>query len=126
MVAEIASRWVVDGTAMELVRWQRGALLRRHDIVAEMLKGLTYLAHRSGLHVWLPLPDDRTEEGFVAQARLQGVAIAPGVSFRTGQMPWHPAVRISLGSTTEGELRIGLGTVARLLQGDPEPLLLAI
>lgn len=126
MVAEIASRWVTDGTAMDLVRWQRGALLRRHDIAAEMLDGLSYRAHRGGLHVWLPLPEDRTEEDFVAQARLQGVAIAPGVSFRTGEAPWHPAVRISLGSTTEGELRSGLGTVARLFHGDPEPLLLAI
>jgi DNA-binding transcriptional MocR family regulator len=126
MVAEIATRWVADGTAMELVRWQRAALARRHDIAGEVLRGMTYLAHRSGLHIWLPLPGDRTEEGFVAQARLQGVAIAPGLSFRTSDAPWQPAVRISLGSTTEGELQAGLGIVARLLQGDPEPLLLAI
>ncbi|BCH20356.1 GntR family transcriptional regulator [Mesorhizobium sp. L-8-3] len=126
MVAEIATRWVADGTAMELVRWQRAALARRHDIADDVLQGMTYNAHRSGLHVWLPLPGDRTEEGFVAQARLQGVAIAPGLSFRTSDAPWQPAVRISLGSTTEGELRAGLGTVAKLLQGDPEPLLLAI
>lgn len=126
MVAEIATRWVTDGTAMELVRWQREALARRHDIAENVLEGMTYLAHRSGLHIWLPLPGDRTEEGFVAQARLQGVAIAPGLSFRTSDAPWQPAVRISLGSTTEGELRAGLGIVAKLLQGDPEPLLLAI
>ncbi|BCH28210.1 GntR family transcriptional regulator [Mesorhizobium sp. L-8-10] len=126
MVAEIATRWVADGTAMELVRWQRAALARRHDIADDVLQGMTYLAHRSGLHVWLPLPGDRTEEGFVAQARLQGVAIAPGLSFRTSDAPWQPAVRISLGSTTEGELRAGLGIVAKLLHGDPEPLLLAI
>lgn len=126
MVAEIATRWVADGTAMELVRWQRAALARRHDIADDVLKGMTYLAHRSGLHIWLPLPGNRTEEGFVAQARLQGVAIAPGLSFRTSDAPWQPAVRISLGSTTEGELQAGLGIVARLLQGDPEPLLLAI
>ena len=68
----------------------------------------------------------RTEEGFVAQARLQGVAIAPGASFRISDAPWQPAVRISLGSTTEGELRAGLGVIARLLLGEPEHLLLAI
>ena len=37
MVAEIATRWVADGTAMELVRWQREALRRRHAIAAEVL-----------------------------------------------------------------------------------------
>lgn len=126
MVAEIATRWVTDGTAMELVRWQRHAVRRRLGIAAEVLAGVNFRSHRDGLHLWLPLPDDRSEEDFVAQARLQGVAIAPGASFRISEAPWHPAVRISLGSTTESELRTGLGVVTRLLLGDPEHLLLAI
>ncbi len=70
--------------------------------------------------MWLPLPGGRTEDSFVAQARLQGVGIAPGASFRTSDAPWHPAVRISLASTTEEELRAGLSVVAKLLLGDPE------
>lgn len=126
MVAEIASKWVTDGTAMELVHWQRNALQRRQAIVAEMLGAGRVLTHPNALHLWLPLPPDRSEEGFVAQARLQGVAIAPGLSFRTSDAPWQSAVRISLGSTTEGELRAGLGVVSRLLLGEPEHVLLAI
>jgi DNA-binding transcriptional MocR family regulator len=126
MVAEIATKWVADGTAMELVEWQRTALKRRHAIAAEVFANVPYRAHRDGLHIWLPLSGERSEEGFVAQARLQGVAIAPGASFRISQEEWRPAVRISLGSTTEGELRAGLGVVAKLLLGDPEHLLLAI
>src|SRR5690606_958082 len=82
MVAEIATKWVTDGTAMELVRWQREAVRRRLAIAAEALEGIAFRAHRDGLHIWLPLPDGRAEEGFVAQARLQSVAIAPGASFR--------------------------------------------
>jgi DNA-binding transcriptional MocR family regulator len=126
MVAEIASKWVSDGTALELVRWQRDALRRRLAIAAEALAGVAFRAQRDGMHLWLELPQDRSEEGFVAQARLQGVAIAPGTSFRIAETPWRPAVRISLGSTTEGELRAGLGVVTKLLLGDPEHLLLAI
>jgi DNA-binding transcriptional MocR family regulator len=126
IMAEIATKWVGDGTAMELVEWQRAALKRRHAIAAEMFANVPYRAQRDGLHVWLPLTGERLEEGFVAQARLQGVAIAPGASFRISQEEWRPAVRISLGSTTEGELRAGLGVVAKLLLGDPEHLLLAI
>jgi DNA-binding transcriptional MocR family regulator len=126
IMAEIATKWVADGTAMELVEWQRAALKRRHAIAAEVFANVPYRAHRDGLHVWLPLSGERSEEGFVAQARLQGVAIAPGASFKISQDEWRPAVRISLGSTTEGELRAGLGVVAKLLLGDPEHLLLAI
>lgn len=126
MVAEIASKWVSDGTAMALVEWQRVALRNRQAIAAEVLGDVRYHAQRDGLHLWLELPDNRSEEGFVAQARLQGVAIAPGQSFRIADGPWAPAVRISLGSTTEGELRAGLGVITKLLLGDPEHLLLAI
>jgi DNA-binding transcriptional MocR family regulator len=126
MVAEIASKWVSDGTAMELVRWQRQAVRRRLDIASEVLDGVAFRAHRDGLHIWLPLPDGRAEQDFVAQARLQSVAIAPGASFRIAEEAQQPAVRISLGSTTESELRAGLGVVNRLLLADPEHLLLAI
>jgi DNA-binding transcriptional MocR family regulator len=126
LVAEIATKWVTDGTAMDLVRWQRDALRRRHEIAGEALQGVAYRTCRDALHIWLQLPDDRSEEAFVAQARLRGVAIAPGASFRIAETPWKPAVRISLGSTTEGELQAGLGVVTKLLLGDPEHLLLAI
>ncbi len=125
-IAEIATRWVSNGTAMELVNWQRRALARRHEIATEALGELFYHSHPQSLHIWLPLTCQHTEEGFVAQARLRGVAIAPGVSFQTADHGRAPAVRISLGSTTETELRTGLGVVASLAHGNPEALLLAI
>lgn len=126
IVAEIASKWVDDGTATELVEWQRNALRQRHMIAAEVLSTVTYHSNRDSLHIWLPLPDARPEKDFVSQARLQGVAIAPGMSFRISDLPWQPAVRISLGSITEGELRAGLGVIAKLLLAAPEPVLFEI
>lgn len=125
LVAELATRWVADGTAAELVRWQRSALRRRQLIAGEMLAGIAHRAHPEGLHVWLPLPSHAAEELFVAQARLRGVALAPGQSFQMGSMQ-QPAVRISVGSTSEAELRAGLRIVSNLYHADPEPLLLAI
>jgi DNA-binding transcriptional MocR family regulator len=122
-MAEIATRWITDGTAMELVEWQREALSGRNALAATLLQGMTYGAHPQGLHLWLPLPDGHTEDAFVSQARLRGVAIAPGSSFRTSSAPWRPSVRISLGSSTEEDLRGGLGIVASMLRGQPETLL---
>jgi DNA-binding transcriptional MocR family regulator len=126
MVAEIASKWVEDGTAMELMLWQRAALQRRHAIATEVMQNVRYLSHPNALHLWLPLPEDRSEERFVAQARLEGVGIAPGSSFRICEEPWQPAVRVSLASTTEAELRAGLGIIVKLLHADAETFLLAI
>ena len=125
LIAELATRWVADGTAVELVRWQRQALRQRQEVVAEMLAGIPYKAHREGLHLWLPLETPEAEELFVAQARLRGVAVAPGRSFQMGSIR-QPAVRVSVGSTTEAELRTGLKVIANLHRSDPEPLLLAI
>jgi DNA-binding transcriptional MocR family regulator len=126
LTAEIAARWIEDGTAQELVRWQRAALRRRQAIAAEILDGLPYAAHREGLHLWLPLPQGVREDQFVAHARLRGVAVAPSASFVTGSRPPRPAVRIAVGPTGEAELRAGLGVVADLYRSEPEPALLAI
>jgi DNA-binding transcriptional MocR family regulator len=126
LLAELATRWIENGTASELMLWQREAIHRRHRIAAEMLGGIAYRAHPESLHLWLPLKAGRVEEAFVSHARLQGVAIAPGASFFTSQASRYPAVRISIGSTTEDELRSGLGVIANLVNSDPEPVLLAI
>lgn len=126
VMAEIASRWVADGTAAALVDWQREALHARHRIVAEALAGVAYRSHPESLHVWAPLPPTHSESAFVSQARAQGVAIAPGQSFRIGDALAAPAVRISLGSTEADELRIGLRQIAHLVHAGAEPVLLAI
>ncbi|MGP9818849.1 MocR-like ectoine utilization transcription factor EhuR [Salinarimonas sp. NSM] len=126
LMAEIASTWVADGTAMELVRWQRRAIHARHRIVADALAGIAYRAHPESLHVWVPLPEAHGESAFVSQARAQGVAIAPGQSFRIGEAPLQPSVRISLGSTDAAQLRTGLAQVAHLIHAAPEPAMLAI
>ena len=126
IMVEIASRWVSDGTALELVNWQREALTQRHDIAADVLEGVAFRSHPTSLHIWLDLPDGVAEESFVARARIHGVAIAPSASFRTLAQDREAAVRISLGSTTGEELRAGLRIVHNLLQGDPELLLLPI
>ena len=126
MVAEIASKWVTDGTAMELVRWQRAALRRRQD---------DRCGDAGRASITAPVA---TAASVAAAARrprrgkLRRPGAAAGRGDRAGHIlphldaPWQPAVRISLGSTTEGELRAGLGVVAKLLLGDPEHLLLAI
>ena len=126
LIVELATRWVENGVAAELVSWQRAALRGRQKIAAEVLRDIPYYAHREALHLWLPLGEGRSEHEFVSHARLQGVAIAPGASFATTSKPQRPAVRISVGSTTPDQLRAGLSVVVNLLQGDPEPVLLAM
>lgn len=125
-MVELLDHWIADGTVDQLIAVQRAALAERHAICREILPGATQGLHPQALHMWLRLPENWSEEAFVAQARRRGVAIAAGSAFRATEKGRHEAVRISLGSTSSEELRHGLRIVAGVLHEEPEVLLPAI
>ncbi|WP_413205214.1 PLP-dependent aminotransferase family protein [Rhodospirillum sp. A1_3_36] len=127
LVAEIAARWIEDGTALRLLHWQREALSDRNALARDILDGIPFRASPSGMHIWLPLPAPWTEDTFVAHARLHGVAVAPGSSFLVGLDPFkHRGVRVCLGAEARPMLRQGLEILARLCRSQPEPALLGL
>jgi DNA-binding transcriptional MocR family regulator len=131
---EMASRWIADGTAEELLRWQRAALAHRNALARSLLpEGAAHgLPH--GLHLWMPMPGEWSEADFVAHARQMGVALAAGSAFATAgprrsgaAAPPHPqGVRISLGGGSEDDLARALRIVARLSRSHPEPAMVTI
>lgn len=126
MMAEIATRWLTDGTALELLNWQRGRLARRNAIAARILEGIAFRATPSGLHIWLPIPEAWREEAFVAHARHGGVAVAAGANFAVRAPQPVQGVRICLGAGSEQDIEQGLTVIARLMRTTPEPALLAL
>lgn len=122
LVAELSARMIEDGTALQLLRWQRRALARRNVLARRLLDGLGLQGSPHGLHVWLPLPPGWDEAGFVNSARLRGVAVAPGSAFETDPSRRRiQGVRICLGAPDEPALREGLSLIARLARNMPEP-----
>jgi DNA-binding transcriptional MocR family regulator len=126
LVAEVATRWIADGTAAELLAWQQRALRQRNQIAARALQGVPHLAAPNGLHVWLPLAGRWAEDAFVLHARHHGIAVAAGQAFATDESPRRPGVRVCLGGPEPDELSRGLATVARLVRDRPEPAMLAL
>jgi DNA-binding transcriptional MocR family regulator len=126
IMAEIASRWIADGTAAELLDWQRTQLARRNRLVDRVLGGVPHRSCPVGMHVWLPLPEIWREEEFVALARQDGVAVAAGANFAIDDARTHRGIRICIGVGTEAELEEGLRVLVRLVSITPEPALLAI
>ena len=122
-MADLLSQWVKDGTVLELAQWQAAALAERHVLAAEALGGWMPTCHPESLHLWINLPEAWPEVEFVTQARLMGVAVAPGNAFCATEKGRAQAVRISLGSTRADDLRRGLATIAGLLTDAPEALL---
>jgi DNA-binding transcriptional MocR family regulator len=124
LIAEIAARWIEDGTAEELLEWQREAIGGRNRIAARALRGLPHAATPNGLHVWVPMPGHWSEEAFVAHARHRGVAVAAGSSFAIGEPAGPGGLRVCLGASTGDAVERALGIVARLARDRPEPALL--
>ncbi|GAB4358815.1 MAG: PLP-dependent aminotransferase family protein [Oricola sp.] len=126
LIAEIAGRWIADGTAASLLQWQREALGERNRLAEDILAGLEFNASGNGMHIWLPMAGGWTEDAFVAHARLNGVAIASGSSFRLPETVRHAGVRICLGAETPETLKRGLAVIGRLARSQPEPALLTL
>ena len=126
LMAEIASRWIDDGTAEHLLSWQMKALGERNRIASRVLAGVPFLSSPNGMHIWLPMPGSWTEEAFVAHSRLNGVAIAPGSAFEMSENLRTQGVRICLGAESILALERGLTIISRLARSNPEPALLTL
>lgn len=87
---------------------------RRDALIAALAdRGVT--AHgRSGLNVWVPVPD---ETGAVARLLHAGWAVAPGARFR---MSAPPGVRITIATLAGGEISPLADAVARAVHPAPE------
>lgn len=122
-MVDLLSHWISDGTVNELTAWQARAVAARHRLAADVLGALMPDCHGNSLHLWIPLPEGWSEDRFVDQARLQGVAVAAGSAFRITEKGRKDAVRVSLCSTGPDNLKRGLQLLRDLATAVPEALL---
>jgi len=122
-VAEIATRWIDDGTLADLVAWQQRELSWRQQLVHGLLGDQDHVAHPTGINVWLRLPPPWRASAFVEHARLAGVALTGPEPFMVGRASEPHAVRLSVGPPrTRAQLEHGLRLVRDLLARRTEPV----
>ncbi|HET9452486.1 MAG TPA: PLP-dependent aminotransferase family protein [Aggregicoccus sp.] len=124
LTAEIAARWIEDGTADELVLRRRREAAWRFKR-AQQLLGAHLPAQGAGpaLHLWLPLPPRWRSEAFAAQARRAGVAVGAAEVFAVPPHAFAPGVRVCLGPpATRERLEEGLRRLVAVLEAGPAPL----
>ena len=126
ILAEIATRWIADGTTAELLAFQRAAFARRNRIARRILGDFDIASLETAMHIWLDLPEAWQKAEFVALARNERVAVGASENFRISDTPIRKGIRICLGGVGERQLEEGLQTIALLLRGTPEPALLTI
>jgi DNA-binding transcriptional MocR family regulator len=121
--AEIATRWILDGTAASLLAVQRREARARQAIVAEELGPWVAGSHPLSLSAWLHLPERWTEEGLVRALAQRRVAVTPSDPFVVGDERPQRGLRIcTSGRLSHEGLRDALVTIRRTLEQHPPVL----
>ena len=107
--AEIASRWVEDGTAHRLLDVQRQEVRSRQAVVSDLLKDHIAQTHPLSLCAWLRVPPLWTEEGLVRTLAQKNIAVTPSEPFMAGA-DGAGGIRICIGG------RLSLPMLSRALQ----------
>lgn len=121
LLADVAARWISDGTADAIVGERRAEARARQAAATARLGALRYRAAPSGFHGWLPVPPEWGTAGFVEAARRAGVALNPAEVFVAGRGHAPSRVRLCLGSAAaRADVERGLEVVRDLLIAGPE------
>ena len=122
LTAALATQWILDGSADELMEGVRKEARLRHRMAGDILAG-RYSGAGDGLHVWLVLPGYWSPAQFAHAADREGIAVTPAQAFSTGSESVN-AIRISLGSIKDRRsLQAGLQRLSHLLARRPESFL---
>ncbi len=119
LMAEVARRWIVDGTAHTVIDWQRKATARRVSIARKHLKDFDLTAHDSAHHMWLKLPGDWSGDNLKRELDDRGVRVLPVATFCPASLTKEPAaVRLAIGQPAdEDRLERALEIISETLNG---------
>ncbi|WP_457580332.1 aminotransferase-like domain-containing protein [Ensifer canadensis] len=116
--AAVATRWIEDGTASEVLKAIRREVTIRQTMVSRLLPRDVVQTDQEGFHVWLHLPLPWTRGDFSGRLRASGISVVASDAFALDLAP--EAVRLGLGAPrTNEELQRSLMTIADLLQQSP-------
>jgi DNA-binding transcriptional MocR family regulator len=118
LTTALATQWIFDGSANDLLHGVREEAQARHDLAQEILAGRPD-AVGEGLHVWLTLPSYWSSSELARAAVGEGLSVTPAEVFCIGASAPN-AIRISLGSIKDRKrLAAGLRRLSQLLAKRP-------
>jgi DNA-binding transcriptional MocR family regulator len=119
LMAAVATNWIREGTAESLLAAIRAEARARREIAARLLPQA--MGAPESIHVWLPLPHDRSAERLRLSAQDRGLALVTAEAFAAGG-PHQDGVRISLGGPgRRGVLEAALTSLRDLTQETARP-----
>jgi DNA-binding transcriptional MocR family regulator len=119
IAAEVAARWIRDGTATSMAEAQRKAAIERQKIAHRLLAGFDYRAHPNSFFGMLHLPANWRAGDLVSAAARRGVRLRAAEAFSTDQ-PAPSAIRLCIcGIADVARLVDGIGRIIALLREGP-------
>jgi DNA-binding transcriptional MocR family regulator len=120
LLGELVAQWIDDGTAAAIAH-QRERTARARQTLAERLLGRALArTAMATFHHWVTLAEPWRVDELVAQAAVQGVALAATDIFVPGRAPAPHAIRVCTGTEPDvHRVEQGLRIVARMLQSGP-------
>lgn len=120
MTLEIASRWIMDGTAERLAVAQREEARCRQEVACKILGDHVEKEMPPGYHLWLDLPAQWPSTMFLMEAEKRGVKMMPGSVFAVRPSDAPNAVRLCLSHEPDpARVEMGLRILADMLSGEP-------
>ncbi|KAA5605567.1 PLP-dependent aminotransferase family protein [Roseospira marina] len=120
LMAEIARRWVQDGTADRLNATRRADTAARQALARARLPADLCRSDPHGFHVWLTLPPGWHPDVFRLEAQARGVAVVSASVFAVDPTAVPAAVRLCLTHERAPErVATGLDIIADLLRSPP-------
>lgn len=118
LMAEVASRWLRDGSGDEMIKWQRTEAEARMQIAADALGEFSIRGHKHSYQIWLELPEPWRADVVRDQAARKGIFFLTGDAFVVGRQQAPHAIRICVGSCrTRDEVRQGVEVIRDILNG---------
>ncbi len=121
LLAEIATQWIEDGTAVAIRDARRAEAAARQSLAAAALKGHPYKSGPTAYFIWMAIPEHRRAAEVIEQAAARNVLLGPAHLFaaQAGRAP--NALRVSLSAArSRDELARGLAILAQVL-AEPAP-----
>ena len=116
----VATGWIEDGTAHDILAAIRQEAMERQRIAQRLLPLGSMAAHPQGHHVWLTLPRGWTDREFAQAARKAGATVIPGAAFAMAPEPPPKYVRVGLGAAPDQPaLTHALEKLAALMRHGP-------
>ncbi|STS99291.1 transcriptional regulator, MocR family protein [Klebsiella michiganensis] len=121
ILAEIASRWVMDGTANHLIEGQKKLISKRQALVRKYFAKYLSGGSPQALSCWINIPEHWQPDHLTAELRKRQVAVSSSSPFSADKTAITHAIRVCIGADcSDAQFEQGLLTIYDLFNQYPQ------